>query len=44
MRYPAFDVNDFVPISFITEQPYAILASKRLAVKSFFLSHFGIIN
>lgn len=29
-----FDVNDFVPIGFIAEQPYAILASKRLAVKS----------
>jgi tripartite-type tricarboxylate transporter receptor subunit TctC len=30
----AFNVNDFVPIGFIAEQPYAILASKRLAVKS----------
>jgi len=29
-----FDVNDFVPIGFIAEQPYAILASKRLGVKS----------
>jgi tripartite-type tricarboxylate transporter receptor subunit TctC len=29
-----FDVNDFVPIGFIAEQPYAILASKRLAVNS----------
>jgi tripartite-type tricarboxylate transporter receptor subunit TctC len=29
-----FDVNDFVPIGFIAEQPYAILASKRLPVKS----------
>lgn len=33
-----FDVNDFMPIGFIAEQPHAILASKRLAVKSFFLS------
>ena len=29
-----FDVNDFVPIGFIAEQPYAILASKRLGVNS----------
>jgi len=29
-----FDVNDFVPIGFVAEQPYGILASKRLAVKS----------
>ncbi len=29
-----FDVNDFVPIGFVAEQPYAILASKRLGVKS----------
>ncbi len=29
-----FDVSDFVPIGFVAEQPYAILASKRLAVKS----------
>jgi tripartite-type tricarboxylate transporter receptor subunit TctC len=29
-----FDVGDFVPIGFVAEQPYAILASKRLAVKS----------
>ena len=29
-----FDVNDFVPIGFVAEQPYAILASKRLGVDS----------
>jgi len=29
-----FDVNDFVPIGFIAEQPYAILTSKRLPIKS----------
>src|SRR5215472_976846 len=29
-----FDVNDFVPIGFIAEQPYAILASQRLPVRS----------
>ena len=29
-----FDVNDFVPIGFVAEQPYGILASRRLAVKS----------
>jgi tripartite-type tricarboxylate transporter receptor subunit TctC len=29
-----FDVSDFVPIGFIAEQPYAILVSKRLAVRS----------
>jgi tripartite-type tricarboxylate transporter receptor subunit TctC len=29
-----FDVNDFVPIGFIAEQPYAILASKRLGVNT----------
>ena len=29
-----FDVNDFVPIGFVAEQPYAVLASKRLGVNS----------
>ena len=29
-----FDVSDFVPIGFVAEQPYAILASKRLGVTS----------
>lgn len=29
-----FDVNNFVPIGFIAEQPYAVLVSKRLAVNS----------
>ena len=29
-----FDVNEFVPIGFIAEQPYAILAAKRLGVTS----------
>jgi len=29
-----FDVNDFVPIAFVAEQPYAILASARLGVSS----------
>jgi tripartite-type tricarboxylate transporter receptor subunit TctC len=29
-----FNVNDFVPIGFIAEQPYAVLASKQLGVKS----------
>lgn len=29
-----FDVNDFVPIGFVAEQPYAVLASKRLGVSS----------
>jgi tripartite-type tricarboxylate transporter receptor subunit TctC len=29
-----FDVNDFVPIGFVAEQPYAILESSKLAVRS----------
>jgi tripartite-type tricarboxylate transporter receptor subunit TctC len=29
-----FDVNDFVPIAFVAEQPYAILASAKLGVSS----------
>jgi tripartite-type tricarboxylate transporter receptor subunit TctC len=29
-----FDVNDFEPIGFVAEQPYAILASSKLAVHS----------
>lgn len=29
-----FDVNDFVPIGFVADQPYAILSSKRLGVTS----------
>jgi tripartite-type tricarboxylate transporter receptor subunit TctC len=29
-----FDVNDFMPIGFVAEQPYGILVSKRLGVKS----------
>jgi tripartite-type tricarboxylate transporter receptor subunit TctC len=33
-RNLAFDVNDFVPIGFIAEQPYALLASNKLGVDS----------
>src|SRR6516164_2333583 len=29
-----FDVNEFVPIGFIAEQPYALLASNKLGVSS----------
>jgi len=29
-----FDVNDFVPIGFVAEQPYAVLVSKQLGVNS----------
>jgi tripartite-type tricarboxylate transporter receptor subunit TctC len=33
-RNLAFDVNEFVPIGFIAEQPYALLASNKLGVNS----------
>src|SRR5436190_11783080 len=33
-RNLAFDVNEFVPIGFIAEQPYALLASNKLGVDS----------
>jgi tripartite-type tricarboxylate transporter receptor subunit TctC len=33
-RNPGFDVNEFVPIGFIAEQPYALLASNKLGVDS----------